>query len=250
MLARSYLTDLHHFPDIEFQQIIPGLRRLRPACDEIATASPANNIPRMQEVDEGVVQLVKDCAKKLTKTIQRPNKPFPQVSGVPPAQVRVPDMVVSANAPPRSEWGLETAVQNAGAGLPNALPANALGPAQIQPPAPAASPYQNPTSPPNPQGPIQLPLPASGNPGPSGSARQNVPPPPVMPPLKFQLHSSDGILKISGAALANNHQQIFPLAVVNNTLLKQSSSDSQWCNPNPGSPAESPRAKPTSLDSV
>jgi len=26
MLARGYLTDLHHFPDVEFQQIVAGVR--------------------------------------------------------------------------------------------------------------------------------------------------------------------------------------------------------------------------------
>jgi len=69
-LARCYLTDLHHFSDIEFQQIVTGVRRLRPACDELATVSAANNIPRMQDVDEAVVQLVKDYGKKLTNTIR------------------------------------------------------------------------------------------------------------------------------------------------------------------------------------
>jgi len=63
MLARGYETDLHHFPDAEFLQIVAGFRQLRPACDELATASAANDIPDMQEVDEAVVQLVKDFGK-------------------------------------------------------------------------------------------------------------------------------------------------------------------------------------------
>jgi len=33
MLARGYQTDLHHFPDAEFLQIVAGFRQLRPACD-------------------------------------------------------------------------------------------------------------------------------------------------------------------------------------------------------------------------
>jgi len=77
MLARGYQTDLHHFPDAEFLQIVAGFRQLRPACDELATASAANAIPGMQEVDKTVVQLVKDCGKKLTNTINLKNKPFP-----------------------------------------------------------------------------------------------------------------------------------------------------------------------------
>jgi len=69
MLARGYQTDLHHGPDAEFLQIVTVFRQLRPACDELASTSAANDIPGMQEVDEAVVQLVKDCGKKLTNTI-------------------------------------------------------------------------------------------------------------------------------------------------------------------------------------
>jgi len=91
MLARGYQTDLYHFPDAEFLQIVAG--------DELATASAANDIPGMQEVDEAVVQLVKDCGKKLTNTINLKNKLFPQVPGVPPAQVIIPNILLPANAP-------------------------------------------------------------------------------------------------------------------------------------------------------
>jgi len=47
MLARGYQTDLHHFPDAEFLPIVAGFRQLRPACDELATACAANDIPGM-----------------------------------------------------------------------------------------------------------------------------------------------------------------------------------------------------------
>ena len=155
-----------------------------------------------------MVQPVKDCGKKLTNTINLKNKPFPQVPGVPPAQVIVPNILLPPNAPPGSQWGLATAAENAGAGATNAPTATAPGPAQFQP-ALAAGPYQIPPPPPNPQGPIQPPLPASGNPVPSGSAGQNMPPP-AMRPLKLLLRSSASTLKISGAASANNPQQMFP----------------------------------------
>jgi len=143
MLARGYQRDLHHFPDAEFLQIVAGFRQLRPACDELATASTGNDIPGMPEEDEAVVQLVKDGEKKLANTINLKNKPFPQVPGVPPAQVIVPNILLPANAHPWSQWGLATAVQNAGAGAANAPTANAPGPAQFQP-AQAAGPYQIP----------------------------------------------------------------------------------------------------------
>ena len=145
------------------------------------------------------------------------DKPFPQVLGVPPVPVIVSNILLPANPPPGSQWGLATAEQNAGAGAPNAPTANAPGPAQFQP-AQAAGPYQIPPTPQNPQGLIQRPLAVSGNPGPSGSAGQNMPPP-TMRPLTLQFPSSASTLKISGAALVNNLQQMFPQVVVNNHPL-------------------------------
>ena len=100
----------------------------------------------MQEVDEAVVQLIKDCGKKLTNTINLKNKPFLQVPGVPPVHVIVPNILLPANAPPGSQWHLATAVQNAGGGAPTAPTPNAPGPAQFQP-APASGPYQIPPPP-------------------------------------------------------------------------------------------------------
>jgi len=149
MLARSYQTDLHHFPNAEFLQIVAAFRQLRPSCDELATASVANDIPGMQEVDEAVVQLVKDCGKKLTNSINLKNKPFPQVLGVPRAQVIVPNILLPANAPPGSQWGLARGIQNTGAGAPHAPTANASWPAQFQP-AQAAGQYQMAPALPNP----------------------------------------------------------------------------------------------------
>jgi len=85
MLARGYITDNSQFPDAEFQQIVGGMRRLKPACDEHTTVSAVNNMPSMQEIDEAVLQLVKDCGKKLAHTI-KPTKKVPPGSGVPPGK--------------------------------------------------------------------------------------------------------------------------------------------------------------------
>jgi len=38
MLARGYISDNWHFPVAEFHHIVAGMRRLKPACDELATA--------------------------------------------------------------------------------------------------------------------------------------------------------------------------------------------------------------------
>ena len=43
LLARNF-TPLANFPTADFQEIVAGIRRLLPACDRLATASPANNV--------------------------------------------------------------------------------------------------------------------------------------------------------------------------------------------------------------
>jgi len=99
MLPRAYISDNWHFPDVEFQQIVEGMRRLKPACDELATASAANNMASMQEIHEAVLQLVKDCGKKVANTIRTNNHVLPPGPGVPPAQVIVRPMLLPLNAP-------------------------------------------------------------------------------------------------------------------------------------------------------
>jgi len=47
------------------------MRRLRPACDQLATESAGNNVARMREADEVIVQLVKDCISKLPTTMDK-----------------------------------------------------------------------------------------------------------------------------------------------------------------------------------
>jgi len=56
MLARGYISDNWHFPDAKFQQIVTGMRRLKPGWDELAIESAANNMASMQEIDEAVHQ--------------------------------------------------------------------------------------------------------------------------------------------------------------------------------------------------
>jgi len=53
------------------------MRRLKPACDELATVSAVNNMRSMQEIDKGVLQLVKDFGKKLAHTIRATKKGLP-----------------------------------------------------------------------------------------------------------------------------------------------------------------------------
>jgi len=144
MLARGYISDNWHFPDAEFQQIVEGIRRLKPACDELSTESAANNMASMQDIDEAVLELVKYCGKKLANTIRTNNHVPPPGPGVPPAQVIVRPMLLPLNAPRQCQWSIATAVvPNAGPVGQNAPLANAPGPAQNIPAPPANAQAQN-----------------------------------------------------------------------------------------------------------
>jgi len=79
----GYISDNWDFPDTAVGKIIAAMRRLKPACEELATASVANTIASMQEIDQPVLQLVKDCGKKLTKTIETNNHLSPPRQGSP-----------------------------------------------------------------------------------------------------------------------------------------------------------------------
>jgi len=52
ILARGFISDNWHFLDAEFQQIMAGIRRLKPGGNALATASAPNNMASMQEIDE------------------------------------------------------------------------------------------------------------------------------------------------------------------------------------------------------
>jgi len=176
-LARGYISENWHFPDAEFPQIVEGMRRLNPACDELATASAANNIASMQEIDEAVLQLVKDCGKKLANTIRTNIQVPPRSPGVPTAQVIVRPMLVPLNAPPQCQWSIATAVvPNAGPVGQNAPLANAPGPAQNVPAPPANTQAQNIAAPPGPADPEAQNIAAP--PGPADPEAQNDPLPP------------------------------------------------------------------------
>jgi len=199
VLARGYISDNWHFPDAEFQQIVEGRRRLKHVCDELATASVATNLASMQEIDEAVLQLVKDCGNKLANTIRTNNHGPPPGPGVPPAQVFVRPMLLPLNSPPQCQWTIATAVvSNAGPVGQNAPLANAPGPAQNVPappvraravPTPTANPHaQNLGAPPGLADPK-----AQNDPPPPGlvnSQNQNTPSPPgsANPQCRITLH--------------------------------------------------------------
>jgi len=127
MLAKWYITENSPFPHPEFQQIVEGMRRLKPACNELVIASAVNNMPSMQEIDEAFLQLVNDCGKKLAHIIKTTKK-VPPSPGVPPGQVIVNPVLLPLNAPAQCQWSISTAVPNSGP-----VVQNAPGPAQNGP---------------------------------------------------------------------------------------------------------------------
>jgi len=127
LVARNF-TPVTNFAIREFEQIVAGMRRLRPACDQLATESAANNVARMQEADEAIVQLVKDTMIKLTTTMNKqlqvvakgqPARALGQ-PGVATAQVIVPPLLLPLGAP--IQWSLAKADANPAPVPQNPLP--------------------------------------------------------------------------------------------------------------------------------
>jgi len=123
------------------------MRRKRTACHQLGTESAANNMARMREADEGIVQLVKDSMSKLTTTMNKElqvvakGQPAPALGqhGVPIAQVIVPPLLLPRGTP--IQCGPATADPNAAPVAQNALPAINAPQAQGQV-IPGASPAQ------------------------------------------------------------------------------------------------------------
>jgi len=113
LVARNY-RPLANFTIREFQQMVAGMRRLRPAYDQLATASAANNMACMQEADELIVQLVNDCMSKVTTTenkqlqIVAKGEPVAGLGqpGVPTVYMIVPPLLLLLSAP--IQWGPAT----------------------------------------------------------------------------------------------------------------------------------------------
>jgi len=122
MLARGF-RKIRTFPDHHFQQIVAGMRTLRSACDSLVTAAAANNRAVMRQIDQPVVQLVKDCGVKLRTTVKNRSTglaPLGQ-NGVFYDQIMLSDRLLPLNAP--DQWGPATTVPNPGPVPQNVPPA-------------------------------------------------------------------------------------------------------------------------------
>ena len=117
LLATNF-TPLANFPIADIWQIVAAMRILLPACDQLATAPAANNVVNMQQADEGVVQLVKDCIDKLITTLNRRAQKAANghvlgaigQPGLAPAQLIVPTLLLLLGAP--VQWSTTTAYPN------------------------------------------------------------------------------------------------------------------------------------------
>ena len=192
----------------EFQQILAGMRRLRPVCDQLATESAANNVPRVLEADEGTVPLFKDSMSKLTTTMNKQLKVVPRgrpartlgQQRVPTVQVIVLQVLLPLRA--ATQWGPARADPNPAPVHKNSFPAIHHPQAQRQV-RPGAVPSQAPVVPgvvqgqpePQVQGAVVPIIPAQGQLAPGVVPGQPQPQAPgeVVPVLLAQAQLAPGV---------------------------------------------------------
>jgi len=137
LVARN-LTPLANFAIGEFEQIVPGMGRLRPACDQLAIELATKRVALMREADEAIIQLVEHCMSKLTTTMNKQvqivakGQPAPALGqpGVPTTQVIVPPLLLPPGV--SIPWGPGTAAPNPAPVRQNALLAISQAQAQGQ----------------------------------------------------------------------------------------------------------------------
>jgi len=89
MIARGFAPagrTAKDFPEAYFLPICTGVRTLRPACDLIIAAVAANDMHRLEDIEEAVVELVKDSCRKLNDTNNKGKMVVPNPA-IPPGQV-------------------------------------------------------------------------------------------------------------------------------------------------------------------
>jgi len=105
MLARRFAPAgrmAKDFPDTDCLPIYIGMRTLRPACDLIVPRVAANDMHRLEEMEEAVVELVKDSCGKLNDTNNKGKMVVPN-PGIAPGQVVVDSSLLLPGAP--NQWG-------------------------------------------------------------------------------------------------------------------------------------------------
>jgi len=141
MIARGFAPGgrtAKHFPDADFLPICTCMRTLRPACDLIVSGVSANDMHRLEDIEEAVVELVKDSCQKLNDTNNKGKMVVPNPA-IPPGQVVVHTSLLPPGAP--NQWGAATTIGNPGQLPPNPPPAHVPAGGQLgQAPPGAAGP--------------------------------------------------------------------------------------------------------------
>jgi len=141
MIARGFAParrTAKDFPDADFLPICTGMWTLRPACDLIVSAVAANDMHRLEDIEEAVVELGKDSCRKLNDTNNKGKMVVPNPA-IPPGQVIVHASLLPPGAP--NQWGAATTIGNPGQLPPNPPPAHVPAGGQLgQAPSGAAGP--------------------------------------------------------------------------------------------------------------
>ena len=87
-----------NYPDADFLPIYTGMRTLRPASNYIMSAVAANDMQRLEDIEEAGVSLVKDSCWKLNNTKNQGNIRVPNPL-IPTAQVVVVASLLPPGAP-------------------------------------------------------------------------------------------------------------------------------------------------------
>jgi len=91
MIARGFASagrTAKDFPDADFLPLCTGMRTLCPACDLIVSAVAANDMHLLEDIEEAVVELVRESCRKLNDTNNKGKMVVPNPA-IPPGQVVV-----------------------------------------------------------------------------------------------------------------------------------------------------------------
>jgi len=109
------------FPDADFLPIYTGMSTLHPECDLIVSAVAANDMHRLEDIEEAVVELVKNSCRKLNDTNNKGKMVVPNLAN-PTGQVVVHTSLLPPGAP--NQWGAATTIGNTRQLPPNPPPAH------------------------------------------------------------------------------------------------------------------------------
>jgi len=139
MMARGFAPagrTAKSFPDADFLPICTGMRTLRPACDLIVSAVAANDMHRLEDIEEAVVEVVKDSCRKLNDTNNKGKMVVPNPA-IPPGPVVVHSSLLPPGVP--NQWGATTTIGNPGQLPPNPPPAHVPAGGQLGQAPPGAA---------------------------------------------------------------------------------------------------------------